>query len=289
MTTHRVPHLLALVFLVWSLPALAARCHVDAGAASATHDGQGWATAYTDLQDALRDATCTEVWVAQGVYVPVTPADAESWRDSVRDELVATFDMLERRRIDLPEVLRHLVDRLLAARMALIERLDRLRLPVEGLTKTRYHGDLHFGQVLIAKKDYLIVDFEGEPSRSLAERRRKHSPLRDVAGMVRSADYAARTVLTRLGAGAVERHTAIVDAAREWRQVVSAAFIAGYMASTRRISSVPRDADTLHALLELFILEKALYEARYEMDHRPDWLDVPIGGLLELADTADGC
>jgi hypothetical protein len=84
MTTHRVPHLLALVCLVWSLPALAARCHVDAGAASATHDGQGWATAYTDLQDALRDATCTEVWVAQGVYVPVTPADANSVSNAER-------------------------------------------------------------------------------------------------------------------------------------------------------------------------------------------------------------
>ena len=158
-----------------------------------------------------------------------------------------------------------------------------MALHVDGLMKTRYHGDLHFGQVLIAHKDYLIVDFEGEPSRPLEERRHKHSPLRDVAGMMRSADYAARTVLTRLGIGATERHTNIADAAREWRRVVTEAFIDGYSATTRHIASVPQDPASLRALLELFVIEKALYELRYEMDHRPDWIDVPIGGLLELA------
>jgi len=217
---------------------------------------------------------------------PVTPADIEQWRDSVRDELILTFDLLERRRASLPESMRHLADQLLALRMRLVERLDALQLPIDGLVKTRYHGDLHFGQVLIAEKDYLIVDFEGEPSRPLSERRRKHSPLRDVAGMVRSADYAARTVLTRLGAGAMERHTAISEAAREWRRAVSEAFIGGYMRATRHVPSVPYEPAALLALLELFIIEKALYEVRYEMDHRPDWLDVPIGGLLEIASPA---
>jgi maltose alpha-D-glucosyltransferase/alpha-amylase len=214
---------------------------------------------------------------------PVTTADSENWRDAVRNELIMTFDMLERRRASVPETMRALADRLLTARMPLIERLEALALHVDGLMKTRYHGDLHFGQVLIAHKDYLIVDFEGEPSRPLEERRHKHSPLRDVAGMMRSADYAARTVLTRLGIGATERHTNIADAAREWRRVVTEAFIDGYSATTRHIASVPQDPASLRALLELFVIEKALYELRYEMDHRPDWIDVPISGLLELA------
>ncbi|MBX6392945.1 MAG: putative maltokinase, partial [Burkholderiales bacterium] len=215
---------------------------------------------------------------------PVTAEEIESWRTHVRDELVMTFDQLERRRSSLPETMRALVDRVLALRLRLIERLDALQLHADGLMKTRYHGDLHFGQVLIAQKDYLFVDFEGEPGRPLAERRRKHCPLRDVAGMVRSADYCARTVLTRLGAGAVERQTSLLDAAREWRRVVTAAFIEGYRQTTAHIDSVPRDPVALRDLLELFIIEKALYEVRYELDHRPDWLDVPIGGLLELAE-----
>jgi len=91
-------------------------------------------------------------------------------------------------------------------------------------------------------------------------------------------------VLTRLGAGAVERQTSLLDAAREWRRVVTAAFIEGYRQTTAHIDSVPRDPVALRDLLELFIIEKALYEVRYELDHRPDWLDVPIGGLLELAE-----
>ena len=215
---------------------------------------------------------------------PVTAEEIESWRTHVRDELVMTFDQLERRRSSLPETMRALVDRVLALRLRLIERLDALQLHADGLMKTRYHGDLHFGQVLIAQKDYLFVDFEGEPGRPLAERRRKHCPLRDVAGMVRSADYCARTVLPRLGAGAVERQTSLLDAAREWRRVVTAAFIEGYRQTTAHIDSVPRDPVALRDLLELFIIEKALYEVRYELDHRPDWLDVPIGGLLELAE-----
>ncbi|MFO7189820.1 MAG: maltose alpha-D-glucosyltransferase [Pseudomonadota bacterium] len=215
---------------------------------------------------------------------PVTAEEIESWRTHVRDELVMTFDQLERRRSSLPETMRALVDRVLALRLRLIERLDALQLHADGLMKTRYHGDLHFGQVLIAQKDYLFVDFEGEPGRPLAERRRKHCPLRDVAGMLRSADYCARTVLTRLGAGAVERQTSLLDAAREWRRVVTAAFIEGYRQTTAHIDSVPRDPVALRDLLELFIIEKALYEVRYELDHRPDWLDVPIGGLLELAE-----
>ncbi len=214
---------------------------------------------------------------------PVGPGELAGWRDAVREELTHTLDMLERRRGGLSEPARVLADRLLHARMRLVDSLDALIMPSAPLMKTRLHGDLHFGQVLIAHKDYVIVDFEGEPSRSLAERRRKHSPLRDVAGMVRSADYAARTVLTRLGTASGERHAGLAEAAHAWRELVTESFIEGYMQATRDLPSVPHDAPALRTLLRLFMIEKALYELRYEMDNRPDWLDVPVGGLLELA------
>ncbi|HKY02178.1 MAG TPA: maltose alpha-D-glucosyltransferase [Burkholderiales bacterium] len=213
---------------------------------------------------------------------PVTTSDVQGWRDNVLTELATTLDALERRYPQLPETVKPAAEKLLAARTHLLTRLQRLSFDVEGTVKTRYHGDLHFGQVLISQDDYLIVDFEGEPGRSLTERRRKHCPLRDLGGMIRSADYAARTVLTRFGGNAPERSATLGGLVREWRQFVTFAFLHGYKQATQNVASVPRDKATLNNLIELFTIEKALYEMRYEMDNRPDWLDVPVSGLLEL-------
>jgi trehalose synthase-fused probable maltokinase len=134
----------------------------------------------------------------------------------------------------------------------------------------RQHGDYHLGQVLWAGDDWVVLDFEGEPARPLAERRRKSSPLRDVAGMLRSFAYAAETAR---GRG--------VDPPAGWEHEARSAFLSGY-ASAIDPSLLPASAGERERLLAACELEKALYELRYELDNRPDWVHVPVAGILRL-------
>jgi trehalose synthase-fused probable maltokinase len=135
----------------------------------------------------------------------------------------------------------------------------------------RHHGDYHLGQVLWAKDDWVILDFEGEPARSLAERRRKRSPLRDVAGMLRSFAYAASAAELQGGRPAPEG----------WEAQARQEFLDGYFATVDR-TLIPSSQDAVTRLLSLFELEKAVYELRYELNHRPDWLGIPVAGILRL-------
>jgi maltokinase len=134
----------------------------------------------------------------------------------------------------------------------------------------RHHGDYHLGQVLWAAGDWVVIDFEGEPARSLTERRRKRSPLRDVAGMLRSFAYAA-------SASSIERG---VEPPAEWEERARAEFLEGYLAEVDRAILPPGQA--LERLLAIFELEKAVYELRYELDNRPDWVRIPVAGILRL-------
>jgi maltokinase len=136
----------------------------------------------------------------------------------------------------------------------------------------RHHGDFHLGQTLWADDDWVILDFEGEPARSLPERRRKRSPLRDVAGMLRSFSYAA-------SAAQLLRDT---EPPPEWEARARAEFLTGYR-STIDPTLVPSGA-AMDKLLAVFELEKAVYELRYELNHRPDWLRIPVAGLLRMLD-----
>ena len=144
---------------------------------------------------------------------------------------------------------------------------------------TRYHGDFHLGQVLRVNKDFILIDFEGEPGRTPEQRRRKHSPLRDVAGMLRSFNYAANSALAQ----AVDGHTASVGLLQpfviDWERRARTAFLAGYREAVRACPAYPEDPQAVASLLQLFELEKAFYELRYELDNRPDWVHVPLGGL----------
>jgi maltokinase len=135
----------------------------------------------------------------------------------------------------------------------------------------RHHGDYHLGQVLWARDDWVVLDFEGEPARSLAERRRKRSPLRDVAGMLRSFAYAASAAELMGG-------TAAPDG---WEAHAREEFLAGYFETVDR-TLMPSSQDAVDRLLSLFELEKAVYELRYELNHRPDWLGIPVAGILRL-------
>jgi maltokinase len=157
------------------------------------------------------------------------------------------------------------------------EALDRLRTLHRagvGGKAIRQHGDYHLGQVLWARGDWLVLDFEGEPARPLAERRHKSTPLRDVAGMLRSFAYAAETGRARGAPGPAD-----------WERNARSAFLTGYTA-TIDDSLLPPAGEPREALLAACELEKALYELRYELDNRPDWVHVPVAGILRLLGAA---
>jgi len=150
---------------------------------------------------------------------------------------------------------------------------------LEGLPLFRVHGDYHLGQVLKTEQDFVIIDFEGEPSRSFEERREKASPLKDVAGMVRSLDYAFASV--RMEGGEGEDGSPLVDLARQAQQ----AYITAYVESVTRGNSaiLPTDAQVFSLALSIYLIEKALYEVRYELDNRPDWAEIPLQAIEAAA------
>ena len=139
----------------------------------------------------------------------------------------------------------------------------------------RTHGDYHLGQTLWANEDWVILDFEGEPARTLAEWRRKRSSLRDVAGMLRSFAYAASA--SELQRGVVAPET--------WEQDARAEFLAGYR-DTADPTLLPSGEEAMRRLLTVFELEKAVYELRYELDNRPDWVRIPVAGIVRLLEKA---
>ncbi len=215
---------------------------------------------------------------------PVRAADLERWAGDVREECDRTLALLAQRRSTLSEPLGALAQRIGAGAPALHARIVRAATAAPVGLKTRLHGDLHLQQVLIARDDFLIIDFEGEPQRPLEERRVKHSALRDVAGMLRSFDYAHFTALQRTAQGAVELER-FAPLARHWEQVIRKAFLQAYreVAVAGGLYESEHAFDQCAALLELFELEKVLYELRYELDNRPDWVGVPLAGLAALA------
>jgi maltose alpha-D-glucosyltransferase/alpha-amylase len=214
---------------------------------------------------------------------PLAADDIARWKATVLEEAERTFHAAAQARATLPESARVHIDAALGVREALLERVHALAPAVDRLVKTRFHGDLHLGQVLVAQDDFVIVDFEGEPARALEERRRKACVLRDVAGMLRSISYAADSAELRREprAGASPEAAAAVLAV--WERNATRAFLGGYRAAIAGAPSVPADERAAAALLDLFMLEKALYELRYEMENRPDWIAIPARGLTELA------
>ena len=204
--------------------------------------------------------------------------------ERVKAEAIDVLDRLQRRRAALPDAARADVDWLIARRDALLERIgDHARDHTAG-PRTRVHGDYHLGQVLIARNDFYIIDFEGEPGRTGEERREKQSPLKDVAGMLRSFDYALHAALFGFVSERPDaRHT--VDApGRQWLALSAQAFIEGYDAAAQA-AGLASPRGEAHGLLELFLLQKALYELRYEVDNRPDWLRIPLAGLIDIVDA----
>jgi len=174
----------------------------------------------------------------------------------------------------------------LHTRRAEVERLiDELTArPPKGAWKIRIHGDYHLGQVLASEGDLVIVDFEGEPSRPAEERRLKSTPLRDVAGMLRSFAYGAEAVTRQIATRFADAEERARRASIAWRGMIDAAFLAGYEAAVAGTRAAVEDADTHDRLLRLSLLTKALYEVDYEANNRPDWIEIPSRGVLSILD-----
>jgi maltose alpha-D-glucosyltransferase / alpha-amylase len=212
---------------------------------------------------------------------PIGPDDMANWRDGVRQQHALARTALQRALGQIEEPHRARAEAVLASERLIDRRIDELTsAPVDAL-KTRIHGDYHLGQVLVSHNDFFIIDFEGEPARTLEQRRQKSSPLKDVAGMIRSFDYAAYQATRWALEQPVPNAPAAIKAAEAWSQMVQDIFLAAYIEAIDGAPSWPGD-DEARRLLDLFLLEKALYEIVYEATNRPRWLEVPLSGLARL-------
>jgi maltose alpha-D-glucosyltransferase/alpha-amylase len=194
--------------------------------------------------------------------------------EAVQIQLVAALEALRQAAPSLPPESSDLAGQLLERADDLPPRIAALAATAVGAQRTRIHGDLHLGQVLVAGGDVMIIDFEGEPAKPLAQRRAKQLPLRDVAGMLRSFDYAAARVGRDLPTTAPSGRTKAAARLERFRILAAESFLRGYADGGGLIDE---------PLLRLLQLEKAAYEVVYEAANRPDWLAVPLRGLANLA------
>jgi maltose alpha-D-glucosyltransferase / alpha-amylase len=213
---------------------------------------------------------------------PTRPEDVQRWIDDIMARAERIFDTLVHRRDTLKEADRPLADQLLGYQSTLPDLLKAL-LPrdIDGLN-IRHHGDLHLGQLLIVKDDIFIIDFEGEPRRTITERRRKVPAARDVAGLIRSIDYSSTAALERALKVATDEHGRLGLTLAEWRDRSTAAFLSAYRDTIVNQRLWPAEPLAAERMLNFFLLEKAFYEIEYELAHRPDWLRVPLTGMLRI-------
>lgn len=234
-----------------------------------------------EMHKALAMPTANEAFHVE----PITKADIQNWVAQTRADCEKTFAVLNAMPQEaMPENTRGCVQLLQSHKAAIDELLARgERLKPSG-SKTRLHGDYHLGQVLVVKDDLMIIDFEGEPKRTLQQRREKSSPLVDLAGMLRSFDYAAWAALDKNS----DRGLIPPDRARAlafgWRDRAVRDCIEAYEAAARGSPGYPDDPETAAGLLDLFLLRKALYEIQYELGSRPAWLSIPVRGVISLLD-----
>lgn len=209
---------------------------------------------------------------------PITADALSGFVEEARQEARGALEALRQVRRSADEGAMPEIDRLIGAEQAIMDWFDAFATGDVAGQRIRIHGDYHLGQLLVAKNDVVILDFEGEPGRPLEERRRKSSPLRDVAGMLRSYDYAAFTALDRAGPADEATKSRQREMAEAWRDEVTREFLECW----RETSGIdPTEAGT-ERLLDLLLLQKAFYELRYEAAMRPAWLSIPMRGILSL-------
>jgi malto-oligosyltrehalose trehalohydrolase len=216
---------------------------------------------------------------------PVSQGDLLRWKADARAMASRACQCLTALRSQGDDADRVLAKQLLQRQTLLEERLGDLEKHRPRFDRTRHHGDFHLGQVLVVGSDALIVDFEGEPLRPLQQRRAKHAVLRDVAGMLRSFSYATEAAKRALPAHLTgPTRQAAHKRLNDWEAEAGLAFVDAYLSACDGLSSLPADPVEAQRVLRFFLLEKALYEIVYEATNRPDWVAIPVRGVLELLD-----
>jgi maltose alpha-D-glucosyltransferase/alpha-amylase len=231
-----------------------------------------------ELHLALASAT------ADPAFAP-EPIEAEQLRTlagMVRQRASQVFDLLKEHMPRFEDEVLDLAASVLSRRRRLLEHLEALKAETYQFWRIRVHGDYHLGQVLRVKTDFVILDFEGEPARPLTERRAKQSPLKDVAGMLRSFSYAAYSSLFNYVTRRADNIAKLEPWAKLWEHCVSAEFLRAYRETAHDANFLPVDDSDFRKLLNVFMVDKALYEVLYELNARPDWVRIPLMGVLSL-------
>ncbi|HWA75406.1 MAG TPA: maltose alpha-D-glucosyltransferase [Polyangiaceae bacterium] len=213
---------------------------------------------------------------------PFTLFYQRALQQSFRNLTERTFENLARQLGNLPPPLAAQAERVLALKPRIADIFRFIVSRNIGALRTRFHGDYHLGQALWTGRDFVIIDFEGEPARPISARRIKRSPLRDTASMIRSFDYAVHRGLRNLankGVQSPEVLTRLERFAEHWFQWSSSAFLRAYLRTAGEAAFLPKTREEFSGMLDVFLLEKAIYELGYELDHRPDWLSLPLGGI----------
>jgi maltose alpha-D-glucosyltransferase/alpha-amylase len=234
-----------------------------------------------DLHNALAEIPDSIAFTPE----PFTRLYQRSLYQSMRSQARGTMELLRRQRRNLEGSIGELGDQVLQRESDVLSRFSRLLQMRIDAKRIRCHGDYHLGQTLFTGKDWVIIDFEGEPERPVSERRIKASPLRDVAGMIRSLHYVANAAILGQAPTILMGHSARYTAeqwATFWYTWTAAAFLHSYCDRAGPTGFLPAEEVQLRTLLEAYLMEKSLYELRYELNNRPDWVRIPLEGVLQL-------
>jgi maltose alpha-D-glucosyltransferase/alpha-amylase len=221
---------------------------------------------------------------------PFTPLTQRGSFQSMRNLTRQNFQLLARQLKSFsPEVLAQ-AQQVLALEPEILKKFRQIYERRLDVTRIREHGNFHLGQLLYTGKDFFIIDFAGEPAVSLSERRLKRSPLQDIAGMVRSFHYAAYAALLKH----IERGTPVdgqlprlILWAQFWARWVSAIFYKSYLQAVGNAAFLPPTEADRQVMMEIFLLRKVIYELGYELNHHPDWVKIPLQGILDLMNEAN--
>jgi len=215
---------------------------------------------------------------------PFSEADLQVFANSAVQLLTANFDLLRRLKDQMPNHARQEAESVLRLEEVARRRFQLFAGRKSSAMVTRIHGDYHLGQILFTGSDFVIIDFEGEPARPLEERRKKRSPLQDVAGMLRSFHYAAYAPLLQANSKRPPQEVlqTLGHWAQYWQRWVSATFLKAYLEVSGSSNFIPKNREELALLLDLYLLDKAVYELGYELNNRPSWVRIPLDGISQL-------